>query len=182
MLIRYLVLLLLLGGPVFAQAPRHAGSPVKVAGYFTNVRDNGQHAYGYTVELWKQGGKLYGLISASEGLSGDSPTGILENVHFNSKTKKFSFTAKLTLGRFFDKTHDDVDSQDIFQFAGTLTATRVTGRLTTANELCADRCVGKKRIALVRSKKMSSFLTDFKTLADWRADADDTLSLYGPKW
>lgn len=40
-------------------------SPVKVIGEFTNVKSNGEHQQGYSVKLWKQDNKIYGLISGS---------------------------------------------------------------------------------------------------------------------
>jgi hypothetical protein len=55
-------------------------------GEFSNVRYTAEHAYGYAVQLWRDGDRLIGLLMVSEGLQGDTPTGMLENVRFNSRT------------------------------------------------------------------------------------------------
>ena len=72
-------------------------SPVKVIGYFTNIKNDGEHQQGYSVELWKQDDNIYGLISGSSylRLMGDPPRGILENVQFDPKSNKISFRAKV---------------------------------------------------------------------------------------
>lgn len=156
--------------------------PVTALGTFMRIRSDGEHAYGYDVQLWKQGDQIYGLISAHAGLIGDPPTGLLENVRFDPKTKKFSFKAKLTLGMFFSKDYDNVPSRDVFEFEGTLTTARLAGTLSMTNELCADKCPGKKKINLPRSKQWSSMMTRFKTFAQWQEDADETLKRLGPEW
>lgn len=170
---------------VAAQKPLPAPKkelPVKVLGTFMCVKSNGEHAYGYSVELWQQGARIFGLISAHDGLIGDPPTGLLENVRFEPRTKKFSFRAKLTLGMFFSEKYDNVPSRDVFEFEGTLTAARLAGTLSVTNELCADKCPEKKKINLPRSKEWSSLLSPFKTYAEWKADADETLKRLGPEW
>jgi len=156
--------------------------PVTALGTFMRIQSSGEHAYGYDVALWKQGAKIYGLISAHNGLLGDPPTGLLENVRFDPKTKKFSFKAKLTLGVFFSKESENVPSRDVFEFEGTLTTARLAGTLSTTNELCPDKCPEKKKINLPRSKQWSSMLGGFKTYAGWKADADEILKRRGPEW
>lgn len=181
-----LVFLTSFAGAVAAQKPLLPAAkkelPVKVLGTFMRIKSNGEHADGYDVELWKQGTQIYGLISAHDGLIGDPPTGLLENVRFDPKTKKFSFKAKLTLGMFFSKEYDNVPSRDVFEFEGSLTNTRLAGTLSITNELCADKCPEKKKINLPRSKQWSSMISGFKTYAQWKADADETLKSLGPEW
>src|SRR5438046_1449435 len=79
----------------FAQS---STASIAFVGEFSNMRFTDEHAYGYGVELWRQGDTLFGLFSASEGLAGDTPTGMLEDVKFDSRTRKLSFKAKLTIG------------------------------------------------------------------------------------
>jgi hypothetical protein len=181
-----LVFLTSLCGAVAAQKPLAPAAkkelPVKVFGIFMRIKSNGEHAYGYSVELWQQGAKIYGLISAHDGLIGDPPTGLLENVKFDPKTKKFSFRAKLTLGMVFSKEYDNVPSRDVFEFQGTLTKMRLAGTLSTTNELCPDKCPEKKKINLPRSRVWDSAIRGFKTYAEWKADADETLKSLGPEW
>lgn len=158
-------------------------SPVKVVGDFTNVKSNGEHQWGYSVELWRQGDKIYGLISGSDSsrLIGDPPTGLLENVQFDPKTGRLSFRAKLTLGLFFGVE----PSRDVYQFEGVLTKKKLLGSLLATNELCPDKCPEKKKISLPRSKESSSEMEEFHTyqsFAEWKAFADRILKFRGPEW
>jgi hypothetical protein len=83
---------------------------------------------------------------------------------------------------FFSKEYDNVPSRDVFEFEGTLTSARLAGTLSTTNELCPDKCPEKKKIDLPRSKDWSSMMSGFKTYAEWKADADETLKSLGPEW
>jgi hypothetical protein len=171
------LLFLTIFGTVHAQTKSEL--PVKPLGTFMRVKsDDGEHAYGYDVALWKQGSKIYGLISAHAGLIGDPPAGLLENVRFDPRTKKLSFTAKLSLG----VDGDNVPSHDIFVFEGMLTATRLAGNLLVKNEQCGKACTERKIINLPRSKEWSSSMDSFKTYAEWKKDADEILAFRGPGW
>jgi hypothetical protein len=57
-----------------------------------------EHAYGYSVQLWRQGDEVFGFFEASEGLAGDTPAGILDEVQFDPRSGALSFKAKLTIG------------------------------------------------------------------------------------
>jgi|GEM_PF-4482634 len=157
-------------------------SPVKVTGAFTNVKDDGEHAYGYTVNVWKQEEKIYGFVSSIQGLSGDPPTGILEEVEFDSKTKKLSFMAKLSLGKVYDKNYNGVWSQDVFKFEGVLMSKKLVGELTIRNELYPEKPSERKKIYLRLSKDQSSAMSDFPNYSEWKAYADEILKFRGPKW
>lgn len=137
--------------------------PVKVVGDFTNVESNGEHEWGYSVQLWKQGDKIYGLFSggSSSRLIGDPPTGILENLFFDTKTGKISFTAILPYY--------------VYKFDGILMEKKLMGKIlnTTANET--------EKITLPRSKEWSSEMDEFQSYEDWKVYADDILKFRGPK-
>src|ERR1700719_513521 len=78
----------------FAQAPR----PITFVGEFSNMRYTEEHAYGYSVQLWREGSAVFGLLLASEGLAGDTPAGLLEDLKYDPRAGKLSFQAKLTMG------------------------------------------------------------------------------------
>jgi len=56
-----------------------------------------EHAYGYVVQLWRQGDRVFGFREAPEGLAGDTPIGALEEVQFEPRRSALSFKAKLTM-------------------------------------------------------------------------------------
>ncbi len=147
-------------------------SPVKAVGYFTNVKSDGEHQWGYSVKLWRQDDKIYGLIFGTDNLRliGDPPTGLLENAQFNSMTGKLSFRAKLSLGQ----SGGGEPVRDVYEFEGVLTKKKLAGNLLVTNELCADKCPEKKKITLPRSEKLSSEMEEYesyKSYAEWKSEA-----------
>ena len=151
---------------------------VKPLGTFMKVWSNGEHASGYEVELWKQGAQIFGMIHAHRGLIGDPPAGLLENVRFDPKTRKFSFTAKLSLGQF----SENKGTHDLFKFEGALTGTRLTGTLLITEEQWGAPCTKKKKINLPCSKAWSREMEEFKSYAEWKTKADKILDFRGPRW
>jgi hypothetical protein len=154
-------------------------APVKPFGTYWKVKSDGEHANGYHIELWKQNEKFYGLISAHSGLVGDPPTGILENVQFDSKTRKFSFEAKLPSGWCNSKTM----SLDTFEFKGILTNKKITGNLLIKDNFCSDTYIeSKKVINLPRLKEWSKEMIEYQSYAEWKNYADKILVFRGPGW
>jgi hypothetical protein len=151
---------------------KKAESTVKPLGDFSNVWSNGEHETGYSIELWKQDDKIYGLISGGDGtrLVGDPPTGLLENVQFDPVTKKFSFRAKLP-------------SQVIFEFEGILTKKKIEGERKNTYDFDVNKFVKRKKIILPRLKESSAEMVEFQTYqtyAEWKEFADRILAFRGP--
>src|ERR1700687_2901591 len=105
----------------FAQVPR----PITFVGEFSNMRYTEEHAYGYSVQLWREGATVFGLFLASEGLAGDTPTGLLDDLKYDSRSGRLSFRAKLTMG--LDARQQP--SHDLFEFDGKLNTRAVSGVL-----------------------------------------------------
>ena len=89
------------------------------------MRYTEEHAYGYTVQLWREGASVFGLFLASEGLAGDTPTGLLDDLKYDPRSGKLSFKAKLTIG--IDARRQP--SHDLFEFDGARSAQAVSGVL-----------------------------------------------------
>jgi hypothetical protein len=141
-----------------------AKSPVKVVGDFTNVQSNGEHQWGYSVQIWRQDDRIFGLFSGTSSpmLVGDPPTGILVEQVFDEKTGKLSFSTELP--------------SFTYSFDGTLKNDRLTGRLfnTTTNKT--------EHVTLKRSEESSSEMMDeFESYEDWKRYADGILKFRGPK-
>lgn len=148
-----------------------AESPVKVIGYFTNVKGDGEHQWGYSVMIWKQEDKIYGFISGDDDLRliGDPPTGILEDVQFDSRTGKLSFIAKLP-------------TQNVYEFEGVLMNKKLKGNIKVTNQLCADKCAKPKKITLRYSNDMTLAMQEYQSFAEWKGDYSEVLKRRGPKW
>lgn len=71
------------------------GASASFLGEFSNVRYTDEHAYGYSVLLWKEGDKLFGLFYDSEGLAGDNLVGLLEDIQLDSSGDGEDVTADL---------------------------------------------------------------------------------------
>src|ERR1041384_6155831 len=117
------------------QSHSQRATPIHKIGSFTNMKHIGEHTYGYSVELWRQGDHLFGFFLSSDGLAGDTPTGLLENVRFNPSTGRLSFQAKLTTGLFSNQQYNNVPSRDVFHFSGLLRRSRIKGYLEASNAL-----------------------------------------------
>jgi len=155
--------------------------PVSVIGYFSNMRFTEEHAYGYSVELWGRDDTLLGLFFASEGLQGDTPTGLLEDVKFDTRTGKLSFRAKLSMGVVYSKDHNGVPSRDVFEFSGVLGENRLTGSLKRLDGLSPQAAPKIEKIILLQSKSNEG-MEPFQSLEDWKKFADEILKFRGPKW
>ena len=162
---RLLLVMLSLIAAAFAQAPR----PITFVGEFSNMRYPEEHAYGYSVQLWREGSAVFGLFLASEGLAGDTPTGLLDDLKYDPRSGKLSFQAKLTMG---------VDarqrpSHDLFEFDGQVGARAVSGVLKHG--------AASERINL-RKLRPDAALPQPSTYDEWKRQTDEILRRRGPKW
>lgn len=155
---------------------------VKPFGEYQKVWSDGEHASGYSLSLWMEGGKLIGIIRVHSGLVGDPPAGLLEDVSYSARTHKFSFKAKWSAGLYSDPTHRDVPSQDVLSFTGVVTQARVKGKLVLDNLLCGPGCRKVKQINLRRSKEWSASLEVFSNHEEWKKRNKVIFDRYGPKW
>jgi len=152
-------------GAVFAQAPR----PITFVGEFSNMRYTEEHAYGYTIQLWREGTSVFGLFLASEGLTGDTPTGVLDDLKYDPRSGRLSFRAKLTMG--LDARNQP--SHDLFEFDGKMSARAVSGVLKHAAE--------RERINLRKVETDPAF-DQPPTYDAWKRQTDEILRRRGPKW
>jgi hypothetical protein len=162
---RMLLAMLPLIAAAFAQAPR----PITFVGEFSNMRYTEEHAYGYSVQLWREGAAVFGLFLASEGLAGDTPTGLLDDLKYDPRSGKLSFNAKLTMG--VDARQQP--SHDLFEFDGTLSARAVSGVL--------KRAAASERISL-RKLPPDAALPQPRTYDEWKRQTGEILRRRGPKW
>lgn len=106
-----------------------AQAPVTPVGVFASWRFTEEHQYGAEVRLWRVGDRLLGLFFQKEGLVGDLPTGLLEQVGFEAATGRLSFEAQLSTGLHGCRAHPLVPSWDLFRFEGRLSDTALAGVL-----------------------------------------------------
>jgi hypothetical protein len=162
---------------VFAQSP---AAPARAIGEFSNMRYTEEHAYGYAVQLWRDGDSTVGLLLVSEGLQGDTPTGLLENVRWNPRTGALSFTAKLSIGVAVLPGGRQEPSRDLFEFSGTLKRAILTGVVVRSDGLQASRPAARERVQLKLQPDAALFAAE--SYAEWKRQAEEILKRRGPKW
>ena len=156
--------------------------PIVTIGAFSNMRYTSEHAYGYKVELWRERNRIFGFFLASQGLQGDTPTGLLENVKFNPRTGQLAFRARLTTSLFSNRRFHMVPSRDVFQFTGVLKGNRMIGTLEIANALTPTGAPRRKEVKLKRSQSESEVMIEAQSYDDWKRQAEKILQFRGPKW
>jgi hypothetical protein len=149
-------------------------------GGFSNFRFTTEHQYGAGVQLWQVGDDILGTFGYSEGLAGDTPTGLLENIFFDKVTRKISFSAKLTTGIHGCSDHDNIYSRNLFTFTGILKKSSITGVL---NQFDALHPGSKPKILKITLKKeKNEGLFEYKNREEWESQTREMLKLRGPKW
>jgi hypothetical protein len=158
-------------------------TPIAAVGAFSNMRFTEEHAYGYTVELWRAGKCLFGLFESSEGLSGDTPTGMLNQVRHDVATGKLAFATRLTMGvTKLENASDWVPSRELFEFSGRLGTSVLKGKLRRSDQLRPELSAGQQEIVLPLSKQQQEFMIQAANYGEWRKQAELILRARGPKW
>ena len=159
-----------------------ANRTVRKLGAFTNARFTREHQYGYSVELWQEKTRVFGLFLSSEGLTGDTPTGLLEDVALDSKTGRLTFPARLSTEMTVAKNNKEAPTRDVFQFEGVLKNRNLTGTLTHTDETNKTAAKSKKKISLAFSKSETAEMNAAQSYDEWKKAADEILAARGPKW
>ena len=153
------------------------------AGAFSNVRYTEEHAYGYSIMLWRAGGCVFGVFESAQGLAEDTPVGALEDVAYDGTSGRLTFTAKLTTGlTTVPGSRDLVPAHDLFSFAGTWKGDPVRGELAHTLANIPGAAPAREAIVLVPSPDAADLMLDAAPYADWRKAWDPILRRRGPKW
>jgi hypothetical protein len=151
-------------------------------GRFSDMQYTEEHAYGRAVDLWRAGGCVFGLFESSEGLAGDTPTGLLTDVR-STPAGALGFMAKLTTGMTtVDGSPAWVPSRDLFVFTGRLGTTALEGKLRRSDQLRPGVEPVRVHIVLRRVSAEDGLFDEAKTYGAWREAVDPILRFRGPKW
>lgn len=163
-----------------APAEIRSQTSVTVIGNFSNVKSDGEHEWGYSVNLWRKGDDIIGLLSGADvtRLIGDPPTGLLERVSFEPATKRLSFTTKLSVGIRDDGTW----SRDLVEFDGTLTKKVLEGTMRISDDTCGISCSKTRKVKLKLNEDLTQSMSKFDDYEEFKARADEILKRLGPKW
>jgi hypothetical protein len=163
---------------------RNEQEPVHYMATFSNMEFTEEHAYGSQLELWKHGSEFMGLFMYSEGLAGDTPTGLLENVWYDPRAKSLTFDAKLTTGVRYRGPGKEEPTRDLFVFSGELREDSVVGELKRIDKLEPNAQPVIEKVILKKEKSDVSPTETFRitTLKDWTSYSEIILKHRGPKW
>ena len=165
-----------------AAAQVSPSNTVKVLGTFQQIKHTTEDAFGYSLQLWKQGDQVFGLLFLYVGPPADPPVGLLEDVKFDPRTNQLSFSARLSTGMRFGGGKWDVPSRNRFNFRGVLTRREVVGTLKESDDLSPQLRPSSKRIRLRRSAELSQDMNPPPaTYSAWKTWADEILQRRGPK-
>jgi hypothetical protein len=152
-------------------------------GDFSHVQSStGEHCDGYSVVLWHHRDSLIGFLSHHRGLCGDPPTGILEDLRYNSKTGSLSFTVRLSEGCVPNiTTKECTATKDLVRFSGSLSQIILKGTVSWY----ADG--GRKKshtesITLHAPPRESVHREDFESYEKWLMYHKEMLKHLGPPW
>jgi hypothetical protein len=152
-------------------------------GAFSNMRHTEEHAYGQTVMLWRAGECLFGLFESSQGLAGDTPIGMVQDVEYDRKTGRLSFAAKLTIGVMtFGGPKGPQPARDLFAFRGDLDSARLTGVITHVLQNSPEARPTADHVAWPLSNEITELMRGSRTYGEWLARWQPILRQRGPKW
>ena len=157
-------------------------APISEMGSFSNIRATEDHAYGFSLRLWRAGECLFGLLTSTMGLQADMPIGTLQDITFDAKSGRLSFSAKLTMGVTSVKGSKDwVPTRDLYVFEGRLNGSTVTGVMTHTVQNHPNVSPERSDVVLPASKSDAS-MPGAKTYGEWLSQYQLVLKLRGPKW
>jgi len=159
--------------PALAAEPSETGGvSVKLIGEFTDMRFTEEHAYGYLVQLWSSDKKLFGILMASEGLVGDTPTGLMEDVTYDPATGRLAFKARLSLGFTRDGQGHWIRAYNYFRFDGVISGAEVRGVFEISDELRPEAAPRREEVVLKKSDEGSDSLFRPRSYPEWKSWVD----------
>ena len=156
-------------------------APISLIGSFSNIRATEDHAYGFSLRLWRADDCVFGLLTSTLGLQADMPIGLLQDITFDARSGRLSFSAKLTMGVTSVKgSKDFVPTRDVYEFDGQLTGGTVAGVMRHTVQDHAN--VPPERADVVLATDKAASLPAARTYGEWRHQWGPVLKLRGPKW
>ena len=149
-------------------------------GSFSNIRATEDHAYGFSLRLWRAGECLFGVLTSTQGLQADMPIGTLQDITFDATTGRLSFSARLTMGVTSVKgSNEYVPTRDLYQFDGQLKGGTVAGVMTHTVQNHPNVPPDRSEVVLVADR--GSSMPAVKTYGDWLRQWQPILKVRGPK-
>jgi len=144
-----------------ADAPETAKPDVvQVIGYYSQIKQTSEHAYGYVLRLWRDGESVHGLWARSDGRPADFPAVLTTVLHFDESTGRLRFTAQWC---------DETES-----FEGVLKGETIVGEVVRTSRAGSE-------IKKLRLRKSEDEEAGPRSRVEWTDLIEQILKTRGPK-
>ncbi len=155
---------------------------IRAIGEFSNVRStDGEHAYGYMVDLWRVDSSMAGLLFVFAGPNADAPMAVLDDVNYNPRTGAFSFTAKLTTGCDVLPGLKLKPARESFKFSGVLKEEFLKGDMRRWDIEHSERSPKIETVELARRPDDVASLMKVDSYSEWKQKAEELADTREPK-
>jgi hypothetical protein len=169
--------------PPAIATPPHRPDSVRLLASFDDYVFTEEHQYGYEVELYLLGDSLTGLFSHSEGLIGDTPTGLIDVESYDPRSGALRFKAKLSTGITWDDERRSVPSRDLYTFEGTIAGDSLSGVLEWRDMLHTKKIFTERDTVTLKRRGNDADRADaVRSREDWERLIQTILARLGPKW
>ncbi len=154
---------------------------IRAIGEFSNVRStDGEHAYGYRVDLWRVDSSMAGLFFVFAGSNEDAPVAVLDDVKYNPRTGALSFTTKLTTGCDVLPGLKLKPSRESFQFSGVLEEESLKGDMRRWDIEHSERSPKIETVELARRPDDVASLMKADSYSEWKQKAEELADIREP--
>jgi hypothetical protein len=144
---------------------------IRAIGEFSNVRTTGEHAYGYSVQLWRVDNSVDGLLMIYAREAGDPPTAMLDGVSFKPRTGALSFTVKMTTGCDVLPGLKLKPARESFEFSGVLIDDILKGKISRRD---LDRSESSPTVQEVElARRPDAALLQAGSYSEWKDKAEE---------
>ena len=139
---------------LYAAAPT-SQSVIRVGYYEKLESTTSGHCHGYSIYLWKYKDTLFGLLHRHQGLCGDPPCGVLDEIKLNPANKRISFKVDMAETRY--------------SFSGTLDKELLTGTITEQGQASP---LAREEFVRLQRQKDDGLEAQFDSLEAWHRTYD----------
>lgn len=145
-------------------------------GYYSDLRTDGEHDTGFTLEFWRQGDQLVGVLRGSSSLrmSGDPPTGLIKEIGFDKRSGHLTFSCGVPVVYYSSPGMAELRREwTVYRFDGSLRSRQILGQLRATDTDSSRNIPLKLRYSKRLTKEMIPHKNVEELLKDYRiSDVD----------
>ncbi len=130
-------------------------------GAFGAMQADGEHCQGETLDLWRRGKGIVGVLKVCAGLIDTQRAVVIENASWDERTGALAFTASFSLGTDYLGHGEEVPAKNEWRFEGAVKGDSLVGVQHTRDANYKNKAEAAEKIRLHRlPTKLPSFETD----------------------